>query len=231
ILVIDGGGMRGLASLLIIDAIMKELPTKNGRALLPCQVFDLICGTSVGGLVSILLGRLGLDCETAIDIYELAVKELFSEKGDVWKIIADGRFLDTSKFDAFVAHIVTKYTGSPDISIRLPLQDNQDLHSHPSTKMFVTMMESAPSYTHTISSYKRQLSPSASRHWTVPEIARTTIASPIYISPQTFQTDKLRRFQDSGFGGYNNPMVLASSEWKKIWPEERIGLVLSLGTG
>src|SRR6266550_8175693 len=93
------------------------------------------------------------------------------------------------------------------------------------------MMENAPSYTHLISSYRRQLSAAASRHWTVPEIATTTIASPIYISPQTFQTDKLRRFQDAGFGGYNNPMVLASSEWKKIWPEERIGLVLSLGTG
>ena len=93
------------------------------------------------------------------------------------------------------------------------------------------MMENAPSYTHTISSYKRQLSASANRYWTVPEIARTTIASPIYISPQTFQTDKLRRFQDAGFGGYNNPILMASSEWKKIWPEERIGLVLSFGTG
>jgi hypothetical protein len=93
------------------------------------------------------------------------------------------------------------------------------------------MMEKAPSHTHIISSYKRQLSAAANRRWTVPEIARTTIASPIYISPQSFRTDKDRLFQDSGFGGYNNPMVLASSEWKKIWPEEHIELVLSLGTG
>ena len=47
--------MRGLAS-------MKELKARTERTLLPCQVFDLICGTSVGGLISILLGRLGLDC-------------------------------------------------------------------------------------------------------------------------------------------------------------------------
>jgi patatin-like phospholipase/acyl hydrolase len=127
--------MRGLASLLIIDAIMKVLPTKNNRALLPCDVFDLICGTSVGGLVSILLGRLGLDCQTAINIYEKAVNELLGEKRDVWKTIADGHFLDTLKFDAFVDHIVEKYTGSPDISMRFPSQDNQDLRSHPSTKV------------------------------------------------------------------------------------------------
>ena len=106
ILVIDGGGMRGLAPLLVIDAIMKELSTRNGRALLPCQVFDLICGTSVGGLISILIGRLGLDCQTAINIYETAVKKLFGEKGDAWKIIADGHLLDTSDFDAFFANII-----------------------------------------------------------------------------------------------------------------------------
>ena len=100
------------------------------------------------------------------------------------------------------------------------------------SQTFITVMENAPSYTHIISSYKRQtLSTSANRHWTVPEVTRTTIASPIYISPQTFKTDKPRRFQDAGFGGYNNPVALASSEWKKIWPDERIELVLSLGTG
>ena len=127
--------MRGLASLLIIDAIMKELPTKKGGASLPCQVFDLICGTSVGGLVSILLGRLGLDCQTAINVYEMAVKELFGEKEDAWKIIADGDSLDTSKFDAVVARVVAEYTGSPRVSMKLSLEDNQDPRSHPSTKV------------------------------------------------------------------------------------------------
>ena len=93
-------------------------------------------------------------------------------------------------------------------------------------------MEDAPSYTHIISSYKRQPLPdSAFRNWTVLEVMRATIASPIYIPPLSIKTDRLRQFQDAGFGGYNNPVVLASYEWKKIWPEERIGFVLSLGTG
>ena len=127
--------MRGLASLLIIDAIMKKLPTRKSGALLPCQVFDLICGTSVGGLVSILLGRLGLDCQTAINVYEMAVKELFGDKGDAWKIIADGDSLDTSKFDAVVARVVAEYTGSPHVSMKLSLEDNQDPRSHPNTKV------------------------------------------------------------------------------------------------
>ena len=93
-------------------------------------------------------------------------------------------------------------------------------------------MGDAPSYTHVIRSYKRHLSASASRHWTIRETMRATIASPIYLSPLSVKTDRLRQFQDAGFGGYNNPVDLASGEWKKIWPDERrIGLVLSLGTG
>jgi len=137
--------MRGLASLLIIDGIMKELPTKNGGALLPCQVFDLICGTSVGGLVSILLGRLGLDCQTAINIYEMAVKELFGKKRDAWKVIADGHFLDTSKFDTFVAQKVGEYIGSPDVSMRFPLQEDRDPRCHPSTKVLWFLYSNAKS--------------------------------------------------------------------------------------
>ena len=48
---IDGGGVRGISSLLILRRIMyliqpcgdlKQLPR-------PCDYFDLICGTSTGG--------------------------------------------------------------------------------------------------------------------------------------------------------------------------------------
>ncbi|KAM6503827.1 hypothetical protein JOM56_000770, partial [Amanita muscaria] len=75
-MVIDGGGLRGLASLMVIDEIMKAVIGRSRKIMLPCEVFDLICGTSVGGFVSILLGRLGMDCETAIKHYEEAMKKL-----------------------------------------------------------------------------------------------------------------------------------------------------------
>lgn len=41
----DGGGMRGIASLLFLEAVMdKAAPDKE-----PWQVFDIIGGTSTGG--------------------------------------------------------------------------------------------------------------------------------------------------------------------------------------
>ena len=93
-------------------------------------------------------------------------------------------------------------------------------------------MEEAPSYTHMISSYPReQVSASATRGWTITDVMKVAIASPMYLSPLSFETDAMRRFQDAGFGGYNNPVALASGAWKGIWSEEPIGTVISLGTG
>jgi len=66
ILSLDGGGIRGISSLYIIRELMAQIererratiqPPPTAR-LRPCNVFDLICGTSTGGLIAILLGRL-----------------------------------------------------------------------------------------------------------------------------------------------------------------------------
>lgn len=52
----DGGGVRGLSSLLILKHLMTRLNTKRSAArkkeLLPFEVFDLIGGTSTGGFVT-----------------------------------------------------------------------------------------------------------------------------------------------------------------------------------
>lgn len=62
ILSLDGGGVRGLSSLLILREIMEEIRRriKAAEAPLPCEYFDLIGGTSTGGLIAIMLGRLGM---------------------------------------------------------------------------------------------------------------------------------------------------------------------------
>jgi patatin-like phospholipase/acyl hydrolase len=60
ILSLDGGGVRGLSALLILREIMEEIERQSGADAtpLPCQHFDLIGGTSTGGLIAIMLGRL-----------------------------------------------------------------------------------------------------------------------------------------------------------------------------
>lgn len=45
----DGGGVRGISSLVILKHIMEKIPGAKGKK--PCEVFDMICGTSTGGYV------------------------------------------------------------------------------------------------------------------------------------------------------------------------------------
>jgi patatin-like phospholipase/acyl hydrolase len=61
ILSLDGGGVRGLSSLFILREIMKDIEQQLGAAdVKPCEYFDLIGGTSNGGLIAIMLGTLGM---------------------------------------------------------------------------------------------------------------------------------------------------------------------------
>jgi patatin-like phospholipase/acyl hydrolase len=91
ILSLDGGGFRGLSSLIILNHIMRMLvdDPDDEPVPSPCQIFDLICGASTGGIIAILLGRLGLDCSTAISIYqELGPRVFGKEKGKMWSHIS-----------------------------------------------------------------------------------------------------------------------------------------------
>jgi patatin-like phospholipase/acyl hydrolase len=53
LLSLDGGGVRGLSTLYVLKSIMDQLNNKRKEGSLPtvkpCEVFDLIGGTSTGG--------------------------------------------------------------------------------------------------------------------------------------------------------------------------------------
>jgi patatin-like phospholipase/acyl hydrolase len=53
LLSLDGGGVRGLSTLYILKSIMDRLNYGRGEdglpVVKPCEVFDLIGGTSTGG--------------------------------------------------------------------------------------------------------------------------------------------------------------------------------------
>jgi patatin-like phospholipase/acyl hydrolase len=66
ILSLDGGGVRGISSLYILKELMAQAarqqavdrPNEPRSVPRPCEVFDMICGTSTGGLIALMLGRL-----------------------------------------------------------------------------------------------------------------------------------------------------------------------------
>jgi len=56
----------------------------------PCDVFDLIGGTSTGGLIAIMLGRLKMSVDECIEAYQGLAEQAFRPR--FWK-------LNTPRFD------------------------------------------------------------------------------------------------------------------------------------
>jgi patatin-like phospholipase/acyl hydrolase len=55
ILSIDGGGVRGIIPATILEYLEKELQDKDGRHRRLADYFDLIVGTSTGGLIAAMI--------------------------------------------------------------------------------------------------------------------------------------------------------------------------------
>ncbi|PVH67508.1 FabD/lysophospholipase-like protein, partial [Cadophora sp. DSE1049] len=89
LLSLDGGGVRGLSTLYILKSIIDRLNNERKTASLPpvkpCEVFDLIGGTSTGGLIAIMLGRLEMDVNECIEAYSDLAAAVFSEKSSPYK--------------------------------------------------------------------------------------------------------------------------------------------------
>lgn len=111
ILVIDGYGFRALGALYLIDKLVQSASKRAKKPLLPCDLFDLICGTSSGALVAILLGRLGLDCNKAIMEYKHLAKACCGDdENRFWDETLAGRQANTSSYVAALSALMAKYS-------------------------------------------------------------------------------------------------------------------------
>ena len=76
LLSLDGGGVRGLSSLLILKKLMESLDPENPPK--PCDYFNMIGGTSTGGLIAIMLGRLQMSVDECIAKYKKLSLAIFT---------------------------------------------------------------------------------------------------------------------------------------------------------
>ncbi|KAI7464465.1 hypothetical protein KC357_g3977 [Hortaea werneckii] len=89
----NGGGIRGYSSLLIIEALMRacgererqldhelRFPEGDHGDPLPCHYFDFIIGTSTGGLIALMLGRLRMSVAAAKSAYESLSNDVFGRR-------------------------------------------------------------------------------------------------------------------------------------------------------
>ncbi|KIJ39376.1 hypothetical protein M422DRAFT_143842, partial [Sphaerobolus stellatus SS14] len=75
----DGGGIRGVSQLIILDEIMKRLKQRENLDEMPkpCDYFHLIGGSGTGGIIALLLGRLKLTAEDALKEYIVLLEQIF----------------------------------------------------------------------------------------------------------------------------------------------------------
>ena len=81
---------------------MQQVNQPSRSNLLPHQVFDLICGSSTGGIVALLLGRFGLDCPKAIRLYRSFADEI---TGGDWDRFQTSAF-DQSVFERALNNLI-----------------------------------------------------------------------------------------------------------------------------
>ncbi|GKU06823.1 unnamed protein product [Fusarium langsethiae] len=104
LLSLDGGGVRGLSSLHVLKRIMDGYNVerkRNGKnPQKPSEVFDLIGGTSTGGLIAIMLGRLGMDVDECINSYNNLIRVIFSNQSRVHQSKFSLRGQTQARFDS-----------------------------------------------------------------------------------------------------------------------------------
>ncbi|KAL4345858.1 hypothetical protein AHAS_Ahas11G0320400 [Arachis hypogaea] len=104
ILSMDGGGMKGLATV----KMLREIEKGTGKRI--HELFDLICGTSTGGMLAVALGIKLMTLEECEDIYKNLGKLVFAEpspkenESATWREKLDQLYKSSSQSFRVVVH-------------------------------------------------------------------------------------------------------------------------------
>lgn len=128
VLCLDGGGIKGYTSLLILKRIFRTMMAEGQFEEMqkPCDVFDLIIGTSTGGLIAVMLGRLHMTIDECIAKYEQVGKVVFGKNiqggklGKMIKGLRSSSFYDIGDLQDEVRKILDMKEIPKDTAFREP---------------------------------------------------------------------------------------------------------------
>lgn len=183
----------------------------------PCDHFDLIGGTSTGGIIAILLGRLRLSVADALAAYDSVASKAFVPR--LLYTPTGGKYKADS-LKRIIQDVVKEKDRNRD-----PEAVFVDLEAPKTVVLSITTVDvdSGPTF---FRSYDTQPPFNACKIW---EIARATSAAYSYFESIEIGRDHIE-FMDAGFG-HNNPCIELVRESKRIFPDRSIGCILSIGTG
>ncbi|KAL4264819.1 hypothetical protein AB1N83_004040 [Pleurotus pulmonarius] len=228
LLSIDGGGIRGVSSLIILSDIMHKLTGDPDSK--PCDYFDMICGTSTGGLIALMLGRLGMTIPQCITTYNKLASQIFrynSTRCTFLRRGTTGFAYRASTFESAIKAIVKQYSGDSGNTM-IPKS------TEPYCKVFVVAgsandLGKSPEHLRT---YKPMHPNITDNFINIPiwQAARATSAAPTYLPSINIKGTEL---VDGGLM-YNNPIALLLGEAYHEFGVERLlntRCILTIGTG
>ncbi|EGC40034.1 hypothetical protein DICPUDRAFT_74383 [Dictyostelium purpureum] len=215
ILTLDGGGIRGIVECCILQRIQEELYDIEIT-----KLFDLIIGTSTGGIISLGLGATDKSPKTLIDTFEKMATDVFSSS------IAR-KFVSLFK-------LTTKYSRSSlHECLKAEIGNVKLTNTFKKTRIGVTSVteeSGGPTDCFYINYPRKVNSESLSKYINYSSCidgAEATSAAPTYFPPFVFEN---RKFYDGGIKN-NNPCLVAMDEHTSLWGNKTIDVFVSLGTG
>ena len=215
VLCIDGGGMRGIVPVVILQNLEKIIRQNGGEDDIALY-FDMIAGTSTGGLISLALscdsslrhtehnGSMQIDLDGLLDNYMSLGKEIFQARS----LLGIRQFVSEKYSAANIQNLSRRWFGAT-------MMDNAKV---PTMIMSYDLSTGSPVI---ISSY------SDSEHYPVWVAARATSAAPTYFAPLEYGGKLLA---DGGIIA-NNPALYAYMEARRLYPECHRFHILSISTG
>ena len=226
-LALDGGGIRGLITLGILQKIEDLVKLKTGGQL--CDYFDYIAGTSTGAIIAAGLAR-GMTTSDLIDFYTSSGKQMFDPaclverikylySADPLKVQLQEVFgHDTNLEPANLKCLLLAVTKNVTTDSPWPISSNPDAKYNDPTRKDCNL--------------KIPL-------W---QLIRASTAAPVYFPPEVVQWDptdpsKTYVFVDGGVTPYNNPAFLlyrmaTEPAYRLNWKKGEDNLfVVSIGTG
>ncbi|KAI7379056.1 hypothetical protein KC336_g19250, partial [Hortaea werneckii] len=223
LLSLDGGGVRGLASLYMLKQLLSQFGDEK-----PCDFFDMIAGTSTGGLIAIMLACLEMSIDDCIDAFTSLMGRAFKKEHKLAFTFCgkvQHRY-DSKELEKAIKEVITGTGLHQDALLRH--------NPTPNCKCFVVALsEQASTITH-FTNYKKDHEMSnfydKVKIW---EAARATSAATSFFDPITIDGSA---YVDGGLG-MNNPVDRLWREAREVFVtgeqnlEDLIRCVLSVGTG
>ncbi|KAF5855336.1 hypothetical protein ETB97_009428 [Aspergillus alliaceus] len=227
LLSLDGGGVRGLSTLYILKHLMNRLSQErpDRGPVKPCEVFDLIGGTSTGGLIAIMLGRLEMSVDDCIETYVKLIRTIF-EKKSRWPVNLSGNIksrFDATKLEKAIKEVVASQGAKE--------TDNFNDGAERGCRVFVCTTSYETKDIVRLRDYSVPTKvdiPATICQAALATSAATTFFNPVYIGT--------RKFVDGALGS-NNPVEEVEGEAADIWCsgtgdlKPLVKCFVSIGTG